>query len=120
MIENKWYEEKFVKEFTDFPLLVRTDNLQRLRADEVIPNYKSDLSKNGPSYKVQGLTDEQHKDGKNAHQVAKWLAETPYGDKPFLIACGLQKPHVPFLAPDKYFDLYPTDKISFKPDGPNL
>ncbi|NOX60080.1 MAG: molybdopterin-dependent oxidoreductase [Planctomycetes bacterium] len=60
MIDNKWYDEKFVKEFTDFPLLVRTDNLKRLRADEIVPNYKSDLSKNGPSYKIQGLTEEQH------------------------------------------------------------
>ncbi|MCP4247664.1 MAG: molybdopterin-dependent oxidoreductase, partial [bacterium] len=60
MIEKKWYDEKFVKEFTDFPLLVRTDNLKRLRADEIFPNYKSALPKDGPSYKVQGLTDEQH------------------------------------------------------------
>lgn len=60
MIENKWYDDKFVKEFTDFPLLVRTDNLHRLRADEIFPKYESGLSKKGPSYKVQGLTDEQH------------------------------------------------------------
>ena len=60
MFDKKWYDEKFVKEFTDFPLLVRTDNLNRLRADEVIKGYKSNLAKDGASYKVQGLTDEQH------------------------------------------------------------
>jgi nitrate reductase / nitrite oxidoreductase, alpha subunit len=60
MIDNKWYDEKFVKEFTDFPLLVRTDNLQRLRAHEVFPGYKSTLPADGASKKVQGLTDEQH------------------------------------------------------------
>jgi nitrate reductase / nitrite oxidoreductase, alpha subunit len=27
MIDNGWYDEAFVKEFTDFPLLVRTDTL---------------------------------------------------------------------------------------------
>ncbi|MHC4234841.1 MAG: molybdopterin-dependent oxidoreductase [Planctomycetota bacterium] len=59
MIDNRWYDEKFVKQFTDFPLLVRTDTLKRLRADEIIPGYKSDLSKDGPSFKVQGLTEEQ-------------------------------------------------------------
>ena len=32
MIDKKWYDEAFVKRFTDFPLLVRTDNLKRLRA----------------------------------------------------------------------------------------
>jgi nitrate reductase alpha subunit len=60
MMENKWYDEAFVKQFTDFPLLVRTDNLKRLRASEVIAGYKSNLAEEGPSKKVQGLTDEQH------------------------------------------------------------
>ncbi len=60
MIDNQWYDESFVNQFTDFPLLVRTDTLKRLRAGEVIPGYKSDLSKEGPSYTIQGLTDDQH------------------------------------------------------------
>ena len=67
-----------------------------------------------------GLTDAQHKDGKNARQVVQWLADKPNGEKPFFIALGLQKPHVPFLAPDKYFDLYPYDKITYQTDRPNM
>ena len=67
-----------------------------------------------------GLTDEQHKDGKNVRQVVHWLQADTSGDKPFLIACGIQKPHVPFLAPDKYFDLYPLDGIVYHPDRPDL
>src|SRR5262249_27695041 len=60
MIENRGYDEAFVKQFTDFPLLVRTDNLKRLRAAEVFPNYNQTLREDGPSRKVQGLTEEQH------------------------------------------------------------
>jgi nitrate reductase alpha subunit len=60
MMDNKWYDETFVKQFTDFPLLVRTDNGKRLRAAEVFPNYASTLAADGPSKKVQGITDEQH------------------------------------------------------------
>jgi nitrate reductase alpha subunit len=60
MIDNKWYDEKFVKQFTDFPLLVRKDNLKRLRAEEVFADYQSDLSPDGPSMKIQGFTEEQH------------------------------------------------------------
>ena len=60
MIDNKWYDVGFLKQFTDFPLLVRTDNLARLRAEEIFPDYQSDLAKDGPSFKVQGLTEEQH------------------------------------------------------------
>ena len=73
-----------------------------------------------PGYGRSGLEDAQHKDGKNARQVAKWLEEKVHGEKPFFIACGLQKPHVPFLAPDKYFDLYPLDRITFTRDRPSL
>ena len=67
-----------------------------------------------------GLRDDQHKDGKNARQIVQWLENKSYGDKPFFISLGLQKPHVPFLAPDKYFDLYPFDKITYQNDRPNL
>ncbi len=44
MIDNKWYDEKFVKRFPDFPLLVRTDNLKRLRAHEVFAEVAHSLS----------------------------------------------------------------------------
>jgi nitrate reductase alpha subunit len=60
MMDNKWYDETFVKGFTDFPLLVRADNLKRLRATDVFPNYKNALPSDGASKKVQGITDEQH------------------------------------------------------------
>src|SRR5262245_15298095 len=60
MIEKQWYDEEFVKRFTDFPLLVRTDTLKRLRAAEVFADYTTLLSPDGPSMKVQGLTPEQH------------------------------------------------------------
>ncbi|MEE9569489.1 MAG: molybdopterin-dependent oxidoreductase, partial [Candidatus Binatia bacterium] len=60
LIDRKAYDEGFVKKFTDFPLLVRTDNLRRLRAHEIFDGYQSELSPEGPSVRIQGLTPEQH------------------------------------------------------------
>lgn len=60
MIDKHWYDDKFVRSYTDFPLLVRKDNLKRLRAAEVVPGYKPKLKKDGPSYTAQHLTDEQY------------------------------------------------------------
>jgi uncharacterized sulfatase len=34
------------------------------------------------------------------------------GDTPWFIGCGFMKPHDPFIAPKKYFDLYPPDALS--------
>ncbi len=60
MIDRKWYDETFIKQFTDFPLLVRTDTLKRLRADEVFPGYKGGLKSDGASMKIQGLKPDQY------------------------------------------------------------
>ncbi len=70
-------------------------------------------SQTPPGHGPSGLQDAQHKDGKNVRQVAKWVREQAHGDKPFFITCGIQKPHVPFLAPDKYFAMYPQDGIRY-------
>ena len=60
MIDNQWYDREFVRAFTDFPFLIRTDNLQRLRAADVFAGYQPGLTKDGPSYTTQHLTDEQY------------------------------------------------------------
>ncbi|OGX37775.1 MAG: nitrate oxidoreductase subunit alpha [Omnitrophica WOR_2 bacterium RIFCSPLOWO2_12_FULL_50_9] len=60
MIDQGWYDKDFVLKFTDFPLLVRTDTLKRLRAHEVFADYKLGLSPEGPSFKYQGLKQEQY------------------------------------------------------------
>ncbi len=60
LIDNKKYDAKYLKEFTDMPTLIRTDTLTRLRAHEVFPGYKLGLSKEGPSFSVHGLKQEQY------------------------------------------------------------
>ncbi|MCC7372287.1 MAG: molybdopterin-dependent oxidoreductase [Chloroflexi bacterium] len=40
IIDEKLYDEKFVKRFTDLPLLVRMDTLKKLHAKDIIPNYQ--------------------------------------------------------------------------------
>ncbi|MBT4431058.1 MAG: molybdopterin-dependent oxidoreductase, partial [Nitrospinaceae bacterium] len=61
LIDRGWYDAKFVKEFTDFPLLVRTDNLRRLRPEDIIPGYENFDISGGPSFQIHGLTPKMRK-----------------------------------------------------------
>src|SRR5262249_30841135 len=59
LLDEGWFDAAFVRRFTDFPLLVRTDTLRRLRPEEVISDYRPKDLKGGPSFTIQGLTDDQ-------------------------------------------------------------
>lgn len=54
-----------------------------------------------------------HTDGKIATEVITLLEQhAAQPDKPFFIACGFFRPHVPCVASQKYFDLHPLTKFS--------
>jgi len=59
LMEKGWYDEAFVKEFTDLPLVVRTDTLRRLKPGEIVEDYRPPDLAGGPSVTLHGLTREQ-------------------------------------------------------------
>ena len=53
--------------------------------------------------------DEAMGDFKTAAWASEFLAESR--DQPFFLAVGFYRPHLPFYAPKKYFDMYPLDTL---------
>ncbi len=59
---------------------------------------------------------EDHTDGKIATATINLLEENK--DRPFFIACGFFRPHVPCVASENYFSLYPLEKIQLPVEPP--
>ncbi len=71
------------------------------------------LKKNnrGPFYEAPDVPDSTYIDGQTCNKVIRDLKRLSKMDKPFFLACGFVRPHLPFYAPKKYWDLYDRDKI---------
>jgi uncharacterized sulfatase len=62
--------------------------------------------------------DEEHTDGKVATEAIR-LLEAHQGE-PFFLAVGFYKPHTPYVAPQKYFDQHPLDKMTLPVVAPGF
>ncbi len=62
-----------------------------------------------PPFEFADVADEGYADGLNASEAIKQL--NVLKDTSFFLAVGFYKPHLPFNAPQKYWDLYDPDKI---------
>jgi arylsulfatase A-like enzyme len=58
--------------------------------------------------------DQEQADWKIADSAIKYL-QTVKGDQPFFLGVGFRLPHVPCFASQKWFDLYPEDKLVMPP-----
>jgi iduronate 2-sulfatase len=78
-------------------------------------------------YNSTGITecrdvpDEAYYDGRVATEAVRVLGEVKDQEKGFFLAVGFWKPHAPFNAPKKYWDLYQRDRLpplnNARPEG---
>ncbi|MBC7819987.1 MAG: sulfatase, partial [Planctomycetaceae bacterium] len=68
----------------------------------------------GAAYEAADVPDNTYPDGALADEAIRRLQTAKQKpDEPFFLAVGFVKPHLPFVAPQKYWDLY--DRAAFKP-----
>jgi iduronate 2-sulfatase len=68
--------------------------------------------KRGPATESANVADDSYADGAIANEAIKrlkMLSQSP--EQPFFLAVGFMKPHLPFVAPKKYWDLYDPNKL---------
>jgi iduronate 2-sulfatase len=82
----------------------------------------SPQAKDGPPVESADVPDNFYKDGMVADLAVDLLKQMKSKSEPFFLAVGFAKPHLPFVAPKKYWDLYDPAKIPmapnpYRPDG---
>jgi arylsulfatase A-like enzyme len=83
------------------------------QVDDDIPLGKH---KNGPAFENADVADDYFKDGKVANLAVKTLEDLSKKPEPFFLAVGFSKPHLPFVAPKKYWDMYDPATIKLAPN----
>ncbi|TWT85039.1 Arylsulfatase [Planctomycetes bacterium CA13] len=68
------------------------------------------LATKGPAYESGDVPDNQYSDGAIADAAIEQLRQSD--GKPFFLAVGFKKPHLPFVAPTKYWNMYDPAKIA--------
>jgi iduronate 2-sulfatase len=82
-------------------------------AGEIAPNR---LNTRGPAFECADVPDNTYTDGKVGDLAVAALRNIAGKKEPFFLAVGLVKPHLPFVAPKKYWDLYDPATIRLAPN----
>ncbi len=70
----------------------------------------------GPAFEGAEVPDNYFQDGRVADLAVSTLRDISKKSEPFFLAVGFVKPHLPFIAPKKYWDLYDPAKIQLAPN----
>lgn len=92
-----------------------TDGGKLTREEALFTNQKLDQIKSlprGAAFESPDVADDDYADGRVAAETVKRLqAAKERTGQPFFIAAGFVRPHLPFCAPKKYWDLYDPAKL---------
>jgi iduronate 2-sulfatase len=69
------------------------------------------INEKGPAWENADVRDNEYRDGFYADRAIQKLGELKERNRPFFLGIGFRKPHLPFCAPKKYWDLYEHNKI---------
>ena len=113
-IARGWYQgTELKKQIMDLEKEARAKGITGFK--EVSDYVKEHGANTFPATECADVPDGAYRDGSMAKGGVKMLRKLAKQDKPFFLAVGFLKPHLPFVAPKKYWDLYNRDDINLHP-----
>jgi len=95
------YSEENRNRLAEFRLKMKADG----KSDDAITRMR------GPATEIQEQPDEKNFEGKQTSDALAKLRELSSGSSPFFLAVGYIRPHLPFITPKRYWDLYDRAKL---------
>ena len=77
---------------------------------------RQSMNKQVAPYEKAGVPDNGYPDGLTTEIAIRKLGELKNRDQPFFLGLGFFKPHLPFTAPAKYWDLYRREEMPISPN----
>ncbi|TMM55765.1 sulfatase [Maribacter algarum] len=91
-------------------VLEENQEMFKKNREEVIAKYGKNAPRNGlgkgPSYEFADAPDHTYDDGHSTDLAIATMKEMAGEDKPFFLGLGFKKPHLEWIAPKKYWDMY--------------
>jgi arylsulfatase A-like enzyme/GH35 family endo-1,4-beta-xylanase len=96
-----------------------------IKKENISPSKVGDYLKTvfRPPFSSSPAPDEAYADGAIAAEALRMIDDLSTKRKPFFLAVGFKRPHLPFSAPKKYWNLYGRDRIplaAFQERGSNI
>jgi iduronate 2-sulfatase len=99
-------ETFYISEEVQRSQVIKRDSLLKLR-----PVRYADGWNTGPAWEAADVHDSMYYDGAQTELAKKTLSRLAEMNQPFYMGLGYFRPHLPFTAPKKYWDLYDPDEI---------
>ena len=102
-----WYQNPETKKnLKEARSIIKAKHLKGKAAFAVLKQFNA-----RPVTECVDVADNAYIDGVSANQACEYLAKFAKSGEPFFLSVGFKKPHLPFTAPKKYWDLYSDDDI---------
>lgn len=100
------YQDASLREIVEYyDRLADSENLKGRERNVFIKEHASKSTEN------LDIPDDAYRDGATARMASRMLEDLSDSDQAFFFAVGFSKPHLPFIAPQKYWDLYDRDSM---------